>query len=89
MAKAHTGHHGQSGVQNHSAGTYFPLTIVTRTAATASQPAPVKHYACWAGLESDWFATFTNCEQYAVEIAKRIKEGDHDAAKQLLNLRIK
>ncbi len=89
MAKAHTGHHGQSGVQNHSAGTYFPVTIVTRTASTASKPAPVRHYACWAGLESAAFESFTNCEQYAVAIARYIKEGDHDAAKLLLNLGIK
>ncbi len=89
MNDAHTGHHGQSGVQNHSAGTYFPVTIVTRTASTASKPAPVRHYACWAGLESDWFESFTSCEKYAVAIAKRIKDGNHDAAKRLLNFRIK
>ena len=89
MSRAHAGHYGQSGVQNHSAGDYFPVTIVTRTAATASKPAPVRHYACWASLESAAFDVFTDCERFAAEVARLIKDGDRDSAKQLLNLRIK
>ena len=80
-SKANTGHFGDSGVQGHSAGGYFPVTI-----KTIGDPEPFCHVALYGGFESGRFDSFTECERFAFEVKKLIDAGDDEAAKLLINI---
>ena len=79
--KAHTGHYGDSGVQGHSAGGYFPVTI-----KTIGNPEPFAHVALPGGRESRRFESFSAAEDFALEVKRHHDRGEHAEVNLLFEL---
>ena len=71
----------KGGIQGHSQGEYFPVTIVT-----IGNPAPFAHVVQYGGVESGRFSDFAAAERFARAVRSHIDDGDSDSAKLLLEI---
>lgn len=73
----------KGGIQGHSQGDYFPVTIKTIGNHSGSEPV-FTHVVLYGGAESCRFASFTSAEAFAIHVKQLIDEVDSDYAIEIV-----